>query len=346
MIRSRTTSKRPRGLAPLEMVIALPILLGIMALMVCYGNAVCWKVRALAVARHSIWGNLTPRLRSPDVPYDRKTGFNDPRPDYWNADRTSSGTQNLAKALEVTDQEVPRHPVVRGESDGNPVLPIANGQSVLVNADLLDPSLGMRSGTAELTQTYPMLKNLGSFDLNAETEILDGAWRIAEMGIPNHHFRLNLIYPTFQPPSGNNPVLPVLLSIYNAIYGQGQLALLYGREADFIKYQTLYGQPIPRYINSVPGWTRLRFGCNMEPAVVGQAVDELVDRIDGSRRRIGPLASMSQALKGYYQSVQGRIRGLMQAVPPPPAGQLSQMQSDLDTLDGYIQLLDQFIASL
>ena len=56
--------------------------------------------------------------------------------------------------------------------------------------------------------------------------------------------------------------------------------------------------------------------------------------------------NLSNALKGYYKSVETKIRGLMQAVPPPPAGQLQQMQKDIDTLDRYIQLLDQFMSTL
>ena len=152
-----TTSKRPRGLAPLEMVLAIPFLLMIMALMVNIGNVACWKVRALTVARHSIWGNLSPRTHSSGiVPYDQKTGFADPRPDYWPAKNANAGPQDLGNSAKVTDREVPRFPVVRGLSDDNPVLPVGNGKSIAVNADLLNPSRGMRSGAAEMTHLYPM----------------------------------------------------------------------------------------------------------------------------------------------------------------------------------------------
>ncbi len=329
------------------MALALPFLLLIMALIINAGHAVCWKVRALTFARHSIWGNLSPNLHSsPFVPYDRKTGFNDPHPGYWQAGDMSDGPADLGKAAEVTGYETPRQPVVRGQSDANPILEAGNGNRISVNADLLDPSRGVRSGTSKIVHDYPLLKRMARIDLHAENEIFDDAWRIAEMGIPNMHFRLNLIYPTFQPPGANNPVLPVLLKIYNSIYSQGQLALLYGTDPDFIKFQALYGQPIPTFINSIPGWTRLRFGCSMDPAVVKQAVDDLVERISGSKKDKGPLARLSKALKGYYQSVQGRIRTLMQATPPPSPAQLGQMQTDLATLDGYIRLIDQFTGSL
>ena len=45
-------------------------------------------------------------------------------------------------------------------------------------------------GASHLTQVYPMLKSLGNFHLTCRNQILDDAWRVAEMGIPNNHFRL------------------------------------------------------------------------------------------------------------------------------------------------------------
>ena len=49
------TSRGRRGLAPLELVLALPILLFVMALIVCYGTISAWKVREHSVARLAAW---------------------------------------------------------------------------------------------------------------------------------------------------------------------------------------------------------------------------------------------------------------------------------------------------
>ena len=272
---------RSRGLAPLEMVLAIPFLLGIMALMVCFGQVACWKVRALTVARHSLWGNLSPGLNSPNDFYDRKTGNDDPRPAYWPAQNDNTGAGGGGNAAGNVDDPRAALPVVRG-----PAL-----MNLTVNSQLLDPARDMRSGTANMTHVFPMLKSLGNFHLNAETWLLDDAWRAAEMGIWNNHFRLALIYPNFQPPTGTNPVIQVMLAIYSTIQ-QGRLALLYGTEADFIRYQTLYGQAvkglpqltIPVYINSILGWTQLSFGCSMDAATIQQAVDDLVERISAKKR--------------------------------------------------------------
>jgi hypothetical protein len=339
-------SKRRHALAPLEMVLALPFLLMILALIICYGNLACWKVRSLAIARHSIWGNLSPALHSPSAPYDRKTGFNDQRPKYWPAEKTVEAANSAGNARSTLDFEQPRQPVVRGESDANPVLDIGDGKRVEVNIDLLDPSRGMREGASDLVHVYPMLKKLGNFHLRAETQTLDDAWRSAEMGICNHCLRLPLIYPEFMPPETNNPVMPVLMKIYNSIHSQKLLALLFGLDPDFQKFQMLYGRSIPMFIQGIPGWTSLHFGCTADPAVVEQAVDDLIERIQGSRKMAGPLASLSNALKGYYQSVQAVIKAQMQADPRPSAEKMAELQRDYDMLEGYIKLIDQFIASL
>ena len=58
MRQQRTSCRTPirrRGLAPLELVLCLPVLLMTMALMVSFGAAATWKVRALNGARQGIW---------------------------------------------------------------------------------------------------------------------------------------------------------------------------------------------------------------------------------------------------------------------------------------------------
>ena len=60
----------------LELVLALPILLFIMALIYDYGVVAAWKVRENSVARLAVWQTRWPR-----------TGATDPRPSYWPARR-------------------------------------------------------------------------------------------------------------------------------------------------------------------------------------------------------------------------------------------------------------------
>jgi hypothetical protein len=327
-------SKRPRGLAPLELVLALPFLLGIMALMVCLANVACWKVRALTVARHTLWGNMSPDLWSPWVHYDRKTGNLDPSPAYWPQNGTSENVGGSGSAAGNVDDPRINLPVVRGPTF----------QQLEVNTNLLNPAREIRRGSANLTRPFPMLKSMGRFHTRAETYSLDDAWRAAEMGIPNEHFRFAILYPNFRPPTGTNPVLMSMLAIYNSIQ-QGRLDLLYGTEPDFLKFEMLYGVFPPEYIYDIPGWTRLRFQCEMDPEIVQQGVDDLADRIQGSQKRNGPLAALTDALIGYYESVQSIIEARLQDETLTPQ-EKQQLQNDLATVKGYIEQLNQFRRSL
>ena len=50
----RSTTSR-RGLAPLELVLCLPVLLFVLALIVDAGSKSCWKMRGLVAARDAAW---------------------------------------------------------------------------------------------------------------------------------------------------------------------------------------------------------------------------------------------------------------------------------------------------
>jgi len=56
-----TGNRSRRGLSTLEMVLALPVLLMIMALIINFGTVAAWKVRGLCAARHAVWSSRWPR---------------------------------------------------------------------------------------------------------------------------------------------------------------------------------------------------------------------------------------------------------------------------------------------
>ncbi len=128
-----------RGLAMLELTLALPILLFIMALIINYGTIAAWKVREHSVARLAVWETRWPR-----------SGSTDPRPSYWPATAT----------MESSDQGT-----VAGMDDSRVDLPVARGPlpGATVNSDLLDPTRGLREGSASLTRKYPLLGKMGSY---------------------------------------------------------------------------------------------------------------------------------------------------------------------------------------
>ena len=70
------------------MVLAIPFLLGIMALMVCYRQRGLLEGAGVDGRPAFDLGTIFRRCIRLWVPYDRKTGYNDPRPDYWPAEPT------------------------------------------------------------------------------------------------------------------------------------------------------------------------------------------------------------------------------------------------------------------
>ena len=106
----------------LELVLALPILLFIMALIINYGTVAAWKVRENSVARLAVWETRWPR-----------SGSTDPRPSYWPA----------AASMESSDQGT-----VAGMDDSRVDLPVARGPmpAATVNSELLDETSGIARG--------------------------------------------------------------------------------------------------------------------------------------------------------------------------------------------------------
>src|SRR5687768_14084671 len=62
-----------RGLAPVELVLAIPLVMFTVALSVIVGTASCWKIRSSVVARNEIWTYRMPRDATPP----------NPRPEGW-----------------------------------------------------------------------------------------------------------------------------------------------------------------------------------------------------------------------------------------------------------------------
>jgi hypothetical protein len=227
-------------LAPLEMVLALPLLLFIMALIVNIGVVACWKVRGLSVARHAVWGSRWPR-----------TGDTNPRPAYWPAAATMAATgpvNDPAVDDPRVEQLVARGPVIMGTQ---------------VNTNLLDPTRGLRTGSATLTRGYPLLPKIGPFHLSAKTCMIDDQWQYntAVMGMSSNVQRRILVLYTL-------PIAPASLSI---AYRNAILAVL---NAPF--------QPQLQLLNGF--YPQLQQFCTTDQATAKQAVQNLIDRIQGKDR--------------------------------------------------------------
>jgi hypothetical protein len=154
-----------RGLAPLELVLGLPMLIFLMALMINYATMACYKIRGLNVARQQMWSNRQDQDRNGVAP---------PTLSYWNI---PGATKNNGGAGSLSDLDVSlsSQEVVRG--------PLSPAQ---VRGDLFDPAgvpitgtpVELIQGTAQLApQSFPMLSGvLPQYQFKTQTYMLDDPW--------------------------------------------------------------------------------------------------------------------------------------------------------------------------
>ena len=321
------------GLAPLELVIAIPLFLFMMALMINFGTVAAWRVRSLAVARHMVWASRHPRNLALA-----------PRPEYWptNAGLGSGGDADAP----VLDDPRVNLPVARGPRLG----------SFVVNPLLLDPTRGFRRGSSDLSRDFPLLPTLGPYELRSRAPLLDNCWQYHQMSLPQHwhdHWahRVTALYQL--PTAGGN---------YLAMYVQAALAILsmperpalliLDRDPEFPAYAQRFGW---RGGGSPDFHPRLSSFCTTDLTVAQDEVERLLDRIGGVRPQQGPprvnhvpsLAErMASAYIALYQSVIQELNNQLNAVPPPPPGQIAAIQAEIAQLQQWVSTLDTFRQSL
>jgi hypothetical protein len=182
-----------RGLAPVELVLAIPLVMFTVALSVIVGTASCWKIRASVVARNEIWTYRMPRDDAPP----------NPRPEGWPV----GATANHYGGGPMTELNHPafQNPIVRG--------PLSN---INVNANRFDPTAGVRVGHSHIDRTPAMLPRIGQYQFDLEHRLLDGKWQYRQMGLAsNGARRVPGGYPSVLRPD-QNPARQVAMQIAGA----------------------------------------------------------------------------------------------------------------------------------
>jgi len=308
-------------LAPLELVLALPILLFVMALMINFGIAACWKIRALTMAREAVWGMRPPR-----------TGNTNPRPGYW----PESASVRTGGPIDVPELDDPRvdQPVARGPLPG-----------AIVDNELLDPTRGLRSGTADIARRYAMLGRMGNYHLKATIRLLDDKWQFwrTKLGA-NRQRRIPAIYQLAKAPASLvGAYVQAAIALRNAYFNWRRLLPL-DREPDYAYYGRLLG-----WGTSPPDFhPRLSSFCTLDHDAAAATVERLVDRIQGkievdpqgNIRRIPNLAErMTGSFKSFYQRVKRRCECMLEMKPVPPPGP-GVLRSEIRQLETKIRQLE------
>lgn len=336
--RRRWRQDRPSsrcGLSTLEMVLALPLLLFMMALMLNYGTVACWKVRALSVARHSVWASRAPRSAAVS-----------PRPAYWPSTGTGNGFASLGNVPGLDDSRVDL-PIARGP------LPYGTG----VNSDLLNPQRGLLEGSASLTRGFPLMGSLGNYDLQAHNYLLDDTWEFQRMvwgaqnaWLPsNQSRRIPVIYALAKADSSLSTAFSqAVMASLRAAYRRSLRPLDDDEELEY--YLTTYlGYPAGTGVPNFATRYRVPSVCSMDAAAIQALVDNLVNRIQGTPDANGRLIGGMPAdiTRGYiraYNRIIRALQNLLNADPPPadPAGiqaAIASLQAEVDALQQLLQTL-------
>lgn len=302
-----------RGLAPVELVLALPFLLVIMCLMINIGTEVKWKIRALEASRQAVW-----RVRN-----DRR-GATDPQLPNWPSTATLSVQAAPAPPL-IAEDPFAAHAVVRGQPLRDPQASGA-GSQLFVDTSLLDSLKEVRQGVAQIDRSFPVLPQIGGVHLRTTHLLLEGMWRFQEMGYSTNNSRRIFRLYQFVPPQGLSELAQeyqqAAMAILNAPFRQDLAPL--DNDDELAAY---FGSPPPDFHPQID-WRSM---CSLNRfAVRADEVQRLIVRIQGPRGggRGGVPSVMASTFLSMYQSQMQEL----QNQNPPPQTQIDQLQQKIDQL--------------
>ena len=352
-VRPKSTVRRPplhrRGLAPLELVLALPMLVFIAALMVNFGVAGNWKLRSLTIARQQLWGS---RL----VPYVILEGHNvvpdytQPLPAFWQAAAGTAGHGSAGNDASLDQNQIGAGStvgaVVRGWQVGQFSFS-ANGENVL------DPATGFRNGWSGVSGSYPFFSRWPAYRWSPQNQLLSDPWpswaprmtwndasrqnnpNMAQMGLRNNlDVRVPLIYTEPTAPS-DSYVTPrnALYTFYNDPASQLVIQLLESLFPDFndlsLPRPGASSWPYPYQPNPL--------GCQTDPATIEALVDAYIKNLPEL------IKQQIQNDITFYNNQIAADQAALNANPPPPPDQQSQLQQQVSQDQAIVSALQDLL---
>ncbi len=277
--------RRRFGLAPLELVLALPVLLFVTALMINFGTLATWRVRGEIVSRDAAWrarwpGRGQTQLPSPTWPHD-----------------ALSEARGGAQIGELDHPDL-LHAVTRG--------PLPNGFAV---RGILDPVDGYRQGHASIVRRYPLLPRLGIYRSgDIGHPLLDHPWTCSQMRIGNLSRRTAVLYAL---PNTEQSLPRALANAIRSMFAMPNRQALFvlERDTDILRYDGRFVDFHPRLRHPYPPD---RFvvveRCQLDPAVVWAAeVERLVDTLDEEgQAQLRQISRLPRRLTGFFLSMYER----------------------------------------
>lgn len=362
-----------RGLAPLELVLSLPLLLFVMALMVNFTVMASWKVRGLTAARQSIFR-------------DRMiwSAGSDPNSPNWPTNAAMrTGTPNPAKLSTNTVNAWELNPKIDQDFLQGAAFVTVNGNSgpyiEIIRRRTLYMADGLRNGEAELTRNLPLLPNLqgyqNGYHMQPKHPLLDNRWQFSNIFLRSNNSRRLLDWYNFDDrPDWSSQRAQYLVAdaAIQGYPGQGGLALL-DRDPELMAY---YGRdPRPDFYPRVSTCSIVRQynletmdlthvvsqcrACDLDPQRVHDTLivptdlrrtDGLVDRIQGRWPRnidtdgdgvidirIPGVSGVAVRVAQRFISMYSSQKALLEAMLPPPQAQIDDLQERIDQLNDFIK---------
>ncbi len=348
---------RRRGLAPLEFVLALPLLLFISALMVNFSMVANWKLRALCVARQQLWGSR----RVPNVTLGGsyvQPDYTQPVPAFWQAAQGTAshggagGDSNLDQNQIGAGTTVAQ--VVRGPQVGS----FQFADTANINAaDLLNPGTGLLQGSSGVTPIFPYFKSWPVPPLNPQIQLLNDPWpswapqmtwtddsrqnnpNMALMGLANNiDVRVPLLYtePTPSPPLDiQTAYLTPRGNLYNFyLSNQSAVQFLNTLVPDFndANLPPAWGWQYPYQTSS--------FGCDMSPGDVGGYVATYIKYLPQNI-----INQIKNDIAFYNYQIQ-TDQAALGATPQPSADEQAQLNAQISADQGIVQALQSLLQAL
>ena len=347
--------QRRHGLAPLEVVLVLPLLMFTMALMVNFGTLASWKVRASTAARQAAWRSRFPMQ-----------GAGDPKPENWfpqsaTMDRTGAGS--LPSTDLAWNRPQINQPFARG-----PVITEPTGRGLIHTSDarLYAMAEGMSSGRAQLTRIMPLLPALGNFRFNTEHQLLDGCWQFADMNYGGNNARRGKgWYNVENPPEVASLTAAFRAALVNlqanpfhneldALDRDQEFAEFYRTTPDFHPFLPWYCEIDPRVIqlnlvvgtpphggNSIQRYVsgQTTQGRNGVPNLMANAWIRLYeDQINLLRRRLADIEAQIDALQAQIDALRAEIAMLRMRTPVDDAA-IARLEAEIARLTAEIARL-------
>lgn len=312
------------GLAPLELVITLPLLLMLMALIINFAHAATWKIRAATSARLAMWRHRP--LWSAD---------NDPRPaNFWpkSASLLVLGGNRIGQVDPVWNTSQIAQGWIKG-----PTFVAGNGRLDVRDNRVNEMSEGVGIGAGAVSLRYPFLPAMGNMVMRSEHTLLDSVWQYHTMGYPWNDTRRARGWWQLEDSGDWSSEKQQFEEADSRMVNNPQRMLLtpLDRDLDLMDFYG-YDNPLSDFYTKAPGF------CIDDRDQVQRMINQprgMLDHIRGAKKY--KIAGVCERMANSYLMMYQAQLTTLEAQDEPPKEAIAQLGLWIKQLTDYIALLQQ-----